>query len=426
MLTDTGLGEGAGKSGTSNTFTIGPAALGSFTWTSQPGAAQTAGVVFTPATIRVTAFDIFSNVRFNETGATFSGLGNSAKGCLADHVTVSPGAANFCSPVFGFTWTNGVASSTTVEDYKAESTVLKVTHGSVTQNSFGFTVNPNSPFRLSFASADAGVQPTDTACKVVSVCPATNPPTNVINTAVYDEDVFGNPEIGVNVKISIGTNAGSPAGTLTGTAIKATGSNGVATFGTPENLQIDNLGVGYTLKAESPSVSPTASIFSNLFNIANAVKSCNGNCQVKAVDQFDDITASATGLSGKLSITMENKSIVGQCPGVTGNQAGNIDTINPTNPTNSPTLEVTGTLVRRNNGGGGVGNFTFCKNMGGNTPFHPVQKCKDTNPANTPPCLKSLTGAGQGSVSFDLLVKAIPDPQNPGQWIFDPKIGGGG
>ena len=29
-------------------------------------------------------------------------------------------------------------------------------------------------------------------------------------------------------------------------------------------------------------------------------------------------------------------------------------------------------------------------------------------------------------IAFDLLVKAIPDPQNPGQWIFDPKIGGGG
>ena len=421
-LTDTGSGEGAGKSGSSNTFTIGPAVIGSFTWTPQPGGAQTAGVVFTPATIRVTAFDIFSNVRFNESdvNATFSGLGNSAKGCLADHVTVSPGAANFCKPVYGFTWANGVASSTTVKDYRAETTTLIVTHGSVMQNSSSFVVSPNSPFRLSFASADNGVQPTDTACKVVSVCPATNPPTNVINTAVYDEDAFGNPEIGVNVKISIGTNAGSPAGTLTGTTIKATGTNGVATFGTPENLQIDNLGVGYTLKAESPSVSPTATMVSDLFNIANAVKSCNGNCQVKAVDAFDDITAAATGLNGKLSITMENKSIIGQCPGVTGNQAGNIDTINPTNPTNSPTLEVTGTLVRKSNGGG-VGNFHFCKNMGGNTPFHEVQKCKDTK--NVPPCLKSLTGAGQGSISFDLLVKAIHNAD--GSWTFDPKMGGG-
>ena len=120
---------------------------------------------------------------------------------------------------------------------------------------------------------------------------------------------------------------------------------------------------------------------------------------------------------------MENKSIIGQCPGVTGNQAGNIDTINPTNPTSSPTLEVTGTLVRQNNGGG-VGNFIFCKNMGGNTPFHPVQKCKDTK--NVPPCLKSLTGAGQGSISFDLLVKATPDRENRDGWTFDPKMGGGG
>ena len=426
-LTGTG-GEGAGKSGSSNTFTIGPAAIGSFTWTTQPGAAQTAGVVFTPATIRVTAFDIYSNVRFNESSlnATFSGLGNSSKGCLSDHQTVSAGASNFCQPVYGFTWTNGVASSTIVKDYKAQTTMLNVLHGSVSQNSSSVTVSPNTPSRLSFASADGGVQPTDTACKVVSVCPATNPPTNVINAAVYDEDAFGNPEIGVNVKLSIGTNAGSPAGTLTGTTIKPTGANGVATFGTPENLQIDNLGVGYTLKAESPSTGPTASVLSAGFNIANAVKSCNGNCQVSAVDQKDNITAAATGLNGKLSITMENKSIIGQCPGVTGNQAGNIDTINPTNPTSSPTLEVTGTLVRQNNTGG-VGNFIFCKNMGGNTPFHPVQMCKNTK--NVPPCLKSLTGAGQGSISFDLLVKATKNLDANGNWdgtwTFDPKMGGG-
>src|SRR5262249_40160134 len=154
----------------------------------------------------------YSNVKFDESNAntTFSGLGNSPKGCLADHMTVSQGAASFCQPVYGFNWVNGVASSTPVKDYKAERTALNGKHGSVTQNSSSVTVSPNVPFRLSFKSADGGVQPTDTACSVTSVCPATTPPTNVINTAVYDEDGFGNPEVGVNVKLSIDTNTGTP------------------------------------------------------------------------------------------------------------------------------------------------------------------------------------------------------------------------
>ena len=188
-----------------------------------------------------------------------------------------------------------------------------------------------------------------------------------------------------------------------------------ATFGTAENLKINNLGVGYTLAAQSPDTSPTATVFSNPFNIANAVTPCSGNCKSTAVDQFDNITATATGLSGKLSITMINANPA--CAGIS-TQVGSFDTVNPTNPTgSSPTLEITGTLVHRSNKGG-IGNTVICKNTGPGMPLHPVQLCTKTK--NVPPCLAKLSGNGQGDVFFDLIAK-----YNPVTGQFDPGIVGG-
>ena len=138
-------------SGSPDTFTVAPAALNRFAWTDQPNASQTAGVAFDQ--VQVTAYDAFGNVKTNyvptATPAVFSGLGQSPSGCNADHTTLNPAGADYCSPIYGFTWLSGVATSTTVKDFKAEATQLTVTDGSVTASSDSgspdtFTVAPNA------------------------------------------------------------------------------------------------------------------------------------------------------------------------------------------------------------------------------------------------------------------------------------------
>ena len=105
-------------SGSPDTFTVAPAALNSFAWTDQPNASQTAGVTFD--SVAVTAYDAYGNVKTNYIpAATFSGLNQSPSGCNADHTTVNPAGTFYCSPIYGFSWLAGVATSTTVKDYKA-------------------------------------------------------------------------------------------------------------------------------------------------------------------------------------------------------------------------------------------------------------------------------------------------------------------
>jgi hypothetical protein len=153
-------------SGSPDTFTVLPAALNSFAWTDQPNAGQTAGVALD--SVAVTAYDAFGNVKTNYIpAATFSGLNQSPSGCNADHTTVNPAGTFGCDPIYGFTWLAGVATSTTAKDYKAETTQLKVTDGSVTASSDSgspdtFTVLPAALNRFAWtdqpgASQTAGV-----------------------------------------------------------------------------------------------------------------------------------------------------------------------------------------------------------------------------------------------------------------------------
>ena len=68
-----------------------------------------------------------------------------------------------------------------------------------------------------------------------------------------------------NITVAIGTNGGSPAGTLSGTLTVAAVA-GVASF---TNLEIDNLGDGYTLVA-SADAGNLVNVTSNSFNISNS------------------------------------------------------------------------------------------------------------------------------------------------------------
>jgi len=399
-------------SGSNPVVTVTPGPLDHFGAAVAP-ASPKAGIA---ATVTGTAYDQFNNVKTDYLGgATQSGdLSDSVKGC-----PLSPNAPH-CSPVYGSfgTWTNGAATAS-LTAYKAETgRHVTVTDPSTskTGTSDPFQVVPGDPYRLSFDPADGGQQPVDTKCSTTGtpakpVCPASNAGSTIILVKVYDEDQFGNPEVGKNVKISIGTNAGTPPSTLGGTTVKAADANGIATFGATENLNINFVGTGYTLKAESPDVSPTASTFSNEFNIANAVKSCNGSCTASASDVTDASITATIDLTGLLSITIQPS---GECSAI-ANPTSKLVTVNPTGAATG-NLVVSGRFLHQNNAGG-IGNYVLCKNSGPGTDFHQVFAC---GPKQGPPCYTKLSGNGQGDVFFEIIAKRNNDG------TYDPSFQGGG
>ena len=387
----------------SSSFDVAPGPLTSFVW-SGPGAGQTAGVPFGAT---VAASDAYGNfIGSYMGGAAFTGLHPSPNGTPPSYGSVS--------------WSGGVGTITGITDSDAETTTITAADGTATGTSGSFTVQPADPAKLTFS-----LQPNDTqqfsngpSCNSPAVCQ--------IATTIHNEDGFGNLEVNVPVNVALSQNpggdtlAGRTNGECSGGICTATtNGNGDASF---TDLTMQKIATGYTLLASggpttTQSGPPTATKESALFNVAQTVKKCNGSCAATASDQFDNITATASGLSGNLSITIETAGLPTSC-GIT-TQIGNLVTVNPTNPTGSPTLEVTGTLLHKNNGGG-VGNAIICKDSGPGTAFHQVQKCSQSA---GPPCLKKLSGNGQGDIFFDLIVKATKNAD--GSWTFDPKMGGG-
>ena len=255
------------ESGTfvTSTFTVLPGPLYRFRWTDQPGPSQTAGVAFD--SVAATAYDQWDNVKtnYNPAGAVFSGLSASSRGCASDNTTVVPGGAFPCNPVYGFTWTAGVATSTTVKGYKSESTSLSVADGSINASSSATTVAPNEPDFIAFVQ-----QPTLTQFNINIAPPVT----------VKVEDAFGNatPGKAVTMTINPAFNPPTPDGILTGGGATNTDLFGIATFA---GLNIDKPAIGYKLDATVPTTySPpsTRTATSVAFDIANQVTVCTGNC----------------------------------------------------------------------------------------------------------------------------------------------------
>jgi hypothetical protein len=254
----------------SNTFTVNPGPLGSFTIGTISN--QTAG---TPFSVTATAYDVYGNLKDDYAGgATLAGTpgsspGNSTRGC-------GVGNGSPCLPSydpFG-PWTNGVASAL-VTAFKAETgRSVTATDGTSTGTSNMFDVGPNvhmvPPTRFN-------QQPTLTQFNV-SISPAVQ---------VTVEDFWGNPRQGDTVTITIGTNPSD--GTLSGDVAEDTDASGIATF---EDLSINNVGVGYTLVATVNPPAPTISFTSDPFDVANQVTPCTGS------------TCSATGTTGSVTSTV--------------------------------------------------------------------------------------------------------------------------
>jgi hypothetical protein len=125
-------------------FTVGPAALGSFKWTTPPVGPYVAG-----ASISATAkaYDLYGNLKTDYNGTPplpggWSGLHPSPSGCNAGG-TPTPGGMSPCPPVYA-TFMNGVTTGSFV-DYSTEpspGTSLTITDGSVSASTAPFVVGP--------------------------------------------------------------------------------------------------------------------------------------------------------------------------------------------------------------------------------------------------------------------------------------------
>ena len=251
------------KTGTS-TFTVLPGPLYLFRWTDEPepGATYTAGIVFDD-TFQVTAYDQWDNVKTNYTPPVnpFSGLGPSPNGD---------------TPNYGFTWANGVATSTTVTDYLAETTKLKVTDTpSIFAESVQFTVDPAEAVAPTFTPEPRLSQ--DAPGKIGGA-----PPSPAAFPKVTVEDEFGNPRTGdtVNMTVEDSPDPGGSTSFTPGSTTEVISDDGVAMF---DNLQIANSGLDYTIRATIDKF-PLADVStpSAAFNVANEVVSCAGTGTCKA------------------------------------------------------------------------------------------------------------------------------------------------
>lgn len=338
-------------SGSSNTFTVDPGPLGSFTLKSSTNGTigtQTAGNSFT---ITATAFDLFLNQKTNYTGsqsAVLSGtLGKSSRGCTSG--APAPGGTSQCSPVYGNsgdlgTWSNGVATPS-VTDFKAETgQTLTVKDGSGTGapqgTSNSFNVVPNDPDPAPLAAPQSGslgvtftVQPG--LSKIGTGNPLKGQPTG--SPTVFVQDPYGNP-VSTTVTMTIGRHASGASSTFDAGStnpVSTNPSSGIAQF---TNLIIDQASVNYTIVAtvdSSLAQSGKVSTESSTFDVANDLTGCNGNSPTCQGNQSTSdsltfstvtITSTVTGvnLTGNLG-TAVSTSITAPssaCPGANGQGFG--------------------------------------------------------------------------------------------------------
>ena len=425
----------------SSGFLVNPGPLGSFTWSSQPSANQTAGVAIAGA---ITAFDIYGNVKTNYSGGTLSGLHNSP-GSPAIFNNSPPGNVG---PSYGtLVWNGGIAPLLGVIDRDAEATSLKIADGSVSKTSNGFTVVPATPAALAFTQ-----QPLET--QVSSIINAGTTPPFV---AVQAIDSFGNLAYNTSVAVALGANPGG--GTLTGTLTRPANASGIATF---NDLKIDKVGIGYTLVATAPPppATATATKQSKPFVIANTVTTCGSTCSGSAsVTNNTTVTITSgtapTGTSLGIALGLPTSpgfaKPAGVCPGFTdapGGDAGRID-VNSLNSLTggfaAPTLHFTWRLDKSivqqlpDNGashyrvclgavwlsanpvvpfptrGGGTATPVFDSTFGVTVYWGILPDCTSNTPSQ--PCVQSVKkNGGDEIVAFD-----VPSPWDPA-----PHTGGGG
>ena len=219
---------------TSAAFTIVPAAAAQLAFTTQPTSAV-AGAAITPA-VQVTARDAFGNPTPAFTGNVTVAIGtNPGSGTLSGTTTSAAvaGVATF--------------SNLSIDRSGTGYTLTTAATGLTGATSAVFSITPGPATHLAFTA-----QPSDAA--------AGAPFTPVVQ--VTARDALGNTATAFtgNITVAIGTNP-PPGGVLDGTTSVAAVA-GVASF---PDLNIDEVGVGYTLTAGATGL---PGVTSNAFTIA--------------------------------------------------------------------------------------------------------------------------------------------------------------
>jgi hypothetical protein len=276
-LTVTDTGPPPNETGSSGTFTVNSGSLFRFGWTDQPNSSQTAGVTFDR--VEATAYDEWDNIKtdYNPAGAVFSGLGTSPLGN---------------APVYGFSWANGIAVSTTMTDYKAEATSLAVTDGSVNASSSSFTVAPGPLDHFTIGNIVDQVAGT------------------AFNVTATAFDQFGNVKTDYAGGATLsGDLNNAPDGTVPTYGAFGAWTSGVATasvtaFKAESGRTVTATDSGKTGTSNTFTVAPGPLDHFTIDNVINQVAGTAFNVAATAFDEWDNVKTNYTGgatLSGNLS-----------------------------------------------------------------------------------------------------------------------------
>jgi hypothetical protein len=334
----------------------------------------------TPFAVTVRAKDGCGNISSFSGSGTLSGLGT---------------APNGTPPSYGaLTFVGGVATANVTATRAAASAQLTVTSGSLTATSAAFEVEAGPPSSIAFIQ-----EPTTTQFGE-AITPA---------PAVSVTDQFGNPvENGTSVTVALDAN--SFGGVLDGVATRST-TAGSASF---PGLDIDEVGIDYTLTATAGAASAT----SDPFDIVTVQVDCSNHPNEPCVGSTGadtnpgqptnaQVFAPAGGNPGTLDITLFDVT-PGQCADGTGMAV----VVNPpSGHGNDNPIRVT-VEYDKSVAKGGVAHFEFCieKLVAGETVvIDPVPNCKDT--AGTPdpfPCIDERHRSNAGDLIVVFLITDDP------------------
>ena len=255
---------------------------------------------------------------YTGTNAVFSGLHDSPKGT---------------QPNYGFTWSNGVATNTSVTDYKAETTKLTVKDGTISADSSSFTVAPGSLNSLAFTTQPDAWEPR---------APGSFP------VAVTAEDTWGNgaPDQTITLTIDPAHNPGGATLTCNPASCQAgTDASGVASF----DASLDKDGLGYELQATTGALQAN----SDPFKIGD-VQMCGGNPAFSTAPPVAPRLGLREGASGDLLALGFDGSIQtasGQCGGAEQIGPGfEFVQAEKGGPSSAPVWTITATLSKNTEG----------------------------------------------------------------------------
>jgi len=311
------------RTGLSDDLIVAPAALNSFAFNPigtidlvGPLRHVKAGTIFS---VTATAYDQYGNVKTNyNSSPTITGAAldtsPACSTCTFGAKASSPLAGSTVAFAAGVKTFNVTSYSATIAtDATTGGAYLTLTDG-IASTSAHFTVQPEAvavlDFSIPLAATDANAgfngQPiaTKKGTPIYSICDPSGLSTTpcIAGTStpvkVIARDQFGNATPGVSISLTAPIQPGGSS--LAGTTTASSGSNGVASFGSPTALTIAPSTATGTVRFRA-AVTAGPSNDSNLFQIVDDLKACDGISCDNRSDHQTTITGALKALSGKPS-----------------------------------------------------------------------------------------------------------------------------